>query len=84
MTIKIIAAIMTALLLSAHIQPVCEARGQDVSAASAIVMETTARRVLYAKNADARLPMASTTKDFWRKSMQHLNRLTQKLTPSTK
>ena len=62
MTIKIIAAIMTALLLSAHIRPVCEVRGQDVSAASAIVMETTARRVLYAKNADARLPMASTTK----------------------
>ncbi len=62
MKIKTIAAIVTALLLMAHIRPVCEARGQEVSAASAIVMETTTHRVLYEKNADAKMSMASTTK----------------------
>ena len=62
MKIKTIAAIVTALLLMTHIRPVCVARAQEVSAASAIVMETTTHRVLYEKNADAQMSMASTTK----------------------
>jgi D-alanyl-D-alanine carboxypeptidase/D-alanyl-D-alanine carboxypeptidase (penicillin-binding protein 5/6) len=62
MKIKTIAAIVTALLLMTHIRPVCVTRAQEVSAASAIVMETTTHRVLYEKNADAQMSMASTTK----------------------
>lgn len=56
-------AMIAALLLIVHIGcPVCEAQELHVSAESAIVMETTARRVLYSKNADTRMSMASTTK----------------------
>ncbi len=34
----------------------------EISAKAAVVMEASTRRILYAKNEDLRLPMASTTK----------------------
>ena len=49
---------MTALML----MTAREARAESVSAQAAVVMEQSTGRVLMEKNADAVLPMASTTK----------------------
>lgn len=52
--------VMTALLIMG--QPVCAAGEPTVSAQSAVVYDGTYGRVLYEKNADARMLIASTTK----------------------
>ncbi len=59
--LHLIFALVIILNISAsHI--VCYGEGLSVSAHSAVLIEMTTGRVLYSKNSDKRLPMASTTK----------------------
>ena len=55
---KRLCAVLAALLLCVPLR----AMAVDVSAESAVLVDLTCGRVLYAKNADARRPIASTTK----------------------
>ena len=57
---RITAAVCAALMLTAAFSPCVYAA--DVSAEAAILTEAGSGTVIYEKNADARLPMASTTK----------------------
>ncbi len=60
--ITVVAALCLCLGLAAMANFAHAESAFETSAQAAIVMEQSSRRVLFAKNADARLPMASTTK----------------------
>lgn len=55
-------ALAAACLLAAVSHGAAQAEEIDISARAAILIDAASGRVLYAKNADARCPMASTTK----------------------
>lgn len=55
-------ALAAAYLLAAVSHGAAQAEEIDISARAAILIDAASGRVLYAKNADARCPMASTTK----------------------
>lgn len=57
---RLLAVLFCAALLLPH--PAQAERTEDVPAAAACLIEANSGRVLYAKNEDVRLPMASTTK----------------------
>lgn len=61
---KLIILLMCVVLLCLATYSIAFAHGKefDTTAKSAIVMEKTSKRVLYSKNCDERLPIASTTK----------------------
>lgn len=63
-SLKLMILVICIIVLCLATYSISFAQGKEFSttAQSAIVMEKTSNRVLYSKNADARLPIASTTK----------------------
>lgn len=64
---KILSAIVAIIMLFSALTPIVSAAdvmadALSVSAKAAVLIDASSNRILYSKNADARLPMASTTK----------------------